>query len=293
MSPLRRAKRATDRPEDRIGPGSGDYVAEVSCAILVDGVRRSYELPDLSRLEALHDVHLRVAPGEFVSVIGPSGCGKSTLLRLIAGLEDPDGGTISVGGLSPSGAAEAKMLGFVPQTPALLPWLSVLRNVTLPTRLNRRASRRGASRQQVEDLLRKAGLGGVVHQLPSRLSGGMRQRTAIVRALALHPEVLLMDEPFSALDEFTREALQELLLDLWGELGSTVVFVTHSISEAVRLSDRVVVMAPKPGRIVDAVPVDLPRPRTQELLTSAEFHGYERQIRDLLRDAFEHGRTAT
>jgi len=273
------------------GPAAGAD-EETACAIVVDGARRVYELPDLGRLLALHDVHLSVAPGEFVSVIGPSGCGKSTLLRLIAGLERPDAGSISVGGLSPARAAEAKMLGFVPQTPALLPWLSVLRNVTLPTRLNRRAARRGASRAEVEELLRKAGLGDVVHQLPSQLSGGMRQRAAIVRALALRPEVLLLDEPFSALDEFTREALQELLLDLWGELRATVVFVTHSISEAVRLSDKVVVMAPKPGRIVEVVDIDLPRPRTQELLTSPGFHAHELRVRDLLRGAFEHGRAS-
>ncbi|MEX0427637.1 ABC transporter ATP-binding protein [Nocardioides sp. DS6] len=263
---------------------------EVACAIELDGARRVYELPDLGHLLALHDVHLSVAPGQFVSIIGPSGCGKSTLLRLVAGLEAPDGGVISLGGRTPTQAAEAKLLGFVPQVPALLPWLSVLRNVTLPTRLNRRAARRGADRAETEELLRKAGLGDVMHQLPSQLSGGMRQRTAIVRALALRPEVLLLDEPFSALDEFTREALQELLLDLWGELEATVLFVTHSISEAVRLSDKVVVMAPKPGRIVEVVDIDLPRPRTQELLTSAEFHAYELKVRDLLRGAFEHGR---
>ncbi|MEP9381578.1 ABC transporter ATP-binding protein [Nocardioides sp. KR10-350] len=262
---------------------------EVSCAIEIAGARRVYELPDLSRLLALHDVHLSVAAGEFVSVIGPSGCGKSTLLRLIAGLEEPDGGSISVGGLTPARAAGAKMLGFVPQTPALLPWLSVLRNVALPTRLNRRAARPGATRQELEELLRKAGLGDAMHKLPSQLSGGMRQRVSIVRAFGLRPEVLLMDEPFSALDEFTREALQQQLLDLWGELRATVVFVTHNITEAVRLSDKVVVMAPKPGRVVDVVDIDLPRPRDQELITSEAFHDYEIALRDRLRDAFEHG----
>lgn len=128
-----------------------------------------------------------------------------------------------------------------------------------------------------------------MHKLPAQLSGGMQQRASIVRALGLGPDVLLMDEPFSSLDEFTREALQEQLLDLWGELTATVVFVTHSIPEAVRLSDRVVVMAPKPGRIIDVVDVDLPRPRTQELIRSPRFHEYEILLRDRLRDAFEHG----
>jgi len=269
----------------------------VCCAIEVRGARRTYELPDLSRLVALHDVDLSVRAGEFVSIIGPSGCGKTTLLRLVAGLETPDGGTIEVGGRAPAKAAEDKMLGFVPQTPALLPWLSVLGNVTLPAKINKRADRRAgrtpppdARRSEIEALLRRVGLGDALHKLPAQLSGGMRQRTAIVRAFGLRPAVLLMDEPFSALDEFTREALQEELLDLWGELGATVLFVTHSISEAVRLSDRVVVMAPKPGRITDIVDIDLPRPRRQELLRTPEFHDHELRIRGLLRGAFEHGR---
>jgi len=269
----------------------------VCCAIEVHGARRVYELPDLSHLVALHDVELTVRAGEFVSVIGPSGCGKTTLLRLVAGLERPDAGTIELGGRSPEKAAEDKMLGFVPQTPALLPWLSVLGNVTLPAKINKRADRRGGQDArpdtrgvEMEALLRRVGLGDALHTLPAQLSGGMRQRAAIVRAFGLRPAVLLMDEPFSALDEFTREALQEELLDLWGELGATVLFVTHSISEAVRLSDRVVVMAPKPGRITDIVDIDLPRPRSQEVVRSPEFHDHELRIRHLLRGAFEHGR---
>jgi NitT/TauT family transport system ATP-binding protein len=267
----------------------------VPAAIELRAARRLYELPDFSRLVALHDVDLRIEAGTFVSVIGPSGCGKSTLLRLIAGLERPDGGVIQVGGLDPQRAAAAKMLGFVPQTPALLPWLSVLHNVTLPTKLNRRAGRRRPSGRptgpaDLPGLLRKAGLGDVMHKLPSQLSGGMQQRASIVRAFGLCPDVLLMDEPFSSLDDFTRESLQEQLLDLWGELTATVVFVTHSIPEAIRLSDRVVVMAPKPGRIIDVVDIDLPRPRTQELIRSPRFREYEILLRDRLRDAFEQGR---
>lgn len=258
--------------------------------ITVRGARRTYELPDMSSLVALDGVDLTIDAGRFVSVIGPSGCGKSTLLRIIGGLEKPDAGSVTVGGLTPKQAAEHKLLGFVPQSPALLPWLSVLRNVSLPSKVNRRHN--PTPLPDMAELLHKAGLGEAMHKLPSQISGGMQQRTAIVRAFGLRPEVLLMDEPFSALDEFTREALQEQLLDLWDELKSTVVFVTHSISEAVRLSDTVVVMAPKPGRVVDVIDIDLPRPRPQSLIGTPEFHAYEVLIRDRLRGAFQHGSAA-
>jgi len=257
-------------------------------AIELAGVRRTYANDDLTTTVALADIDLTVPAGRFVSVIGPSGCGKSTLLRMIAGLERAETGTVSVCGVTPEQAAERKLLGFVPQTPALLPWLSVRGNVTLPQKVNRRGAR-DRPRPDIDALLHKAGLGDVVHARPSQLSGGMRQRTAIVRALALQPDVLLMDEPFSALDEFTREALQDQLLDLWGDLEATVVFVTHSISEAVRLSDTVVVMAPKPGRIVATVDIDLPRPRHEDVLETQAFHDHEIEVRELLRGAFGHG----
>nr|WP_240777570.1 ABC transporter ATP-binding protein [Nonomuraea basaltis] len=246
---------------------------------------------------ALDDVGLSIEPGRFVSIIGPSGCGKSTLLRLVAGLEPADRGEVSIYGVSPEEACAAKMVGLVPQTPALLPWLSVLKNVTLPHKVNRAADRRRSAIGQathratptcpdMTELLSKAGLAEASHKLPGQLSGGMQQRTAIVRAFGLRPDVLLMDEPFSALDEFTRESLQEQLLDLWDELKTTVVFVTHSVSEAVRLSDMIVVMAPKPGRITDVVTVDLPRPRGRDLLKTPEFHRFEDLIRDKLRAAW-------
>ncbi|MFT4286917.1 ABC transporter ATP-binding protein [Nocardioides sp.] len=259
-------------------------------SITVEGACRAYELPDFSSLVALDHVDLAIAPGTFVSVIGPSGCGKSTLLRIIGGLEQPDAGEITVCGVSPRQAAESKALGFVPQGAALLPWLSVLKNVSLPAKVNRRHNR--APLPDMAELLRKAGLGEAMHKLPSQISGGMQQRAAIVRAFGLRPDVMLMDEPFSALDEFTRESLQEQLLDLWDETKSTVVFVTHSISEAVRLSDTVVVMAPRPGRIVDVLDIDLPRPRSAELVRSPEFHYYELLIRERLRDAFGHSEVA-
>jgi NitT/TauT family transport system ATP-binding protein len=264
-----------------------------AAAIEVSGVRKAYgERPSMT--VALDDVSLAVAAGSFVSLIGPSGCGKSTLLRLAAGLEAPDHGTVRVHDVAPREAAAAKLIGLVPQTPALLPWLSVLKNVTLPQTVNRGAGKRrarfgdlgnGGPPADPMDLLRRVGLGDVAHKLPAELSGGMAQRAAIVRALGLRPDVLLMDEPFSALDELTRESLQDQLLDLWGELETTVLFVTHSIAEAVRMSDVVVVMG-SPGRVVDSVPIGLPRPRDPGLLGDPRFHGYENQVRNSLRRAW-------
>ena len=294
-------------------------------AIELDSVRKAYG-DGATATVALEGVNLAVAPGRFVSLIGPSGCGKSTLLRIAAGLEDPDRGTVRVHGVTPAEACAAKLIGFVPQAPALLPWLTVARNVTLPQKINPGAGKRrarisalagrdtartvpstvpatmsatvptavpasGASEPDAMELLRKAGLGDAADKLPAELSGGMRQRAAIVRAFALRPDVLLMDEPFSALDEFTREALQDQLLALWADLATTIVFVTHSVSEAVRLSDSVVVMAPRPGRIVDVVDVDLPRPRDQGDQGDRGdqrqgFHDYEDLIRDKLRSAW-------
>ncbi len=254
-------------------------------ALELRGVRRAY-----GSVVALDHVDLTVPAGRFVSLIGPSGCGKSTLLRLVAGLEQPDHGEVRVHGVPPEQACAAKLIGLVPQTPALLPWLSVLRNVTLPGKVNRGADRRrerivgGAPARAAPDpreLLVRAGLGDVLHKLPAQLSGGMRQRAAIVRAFGLRPDVLVMDEPFSALDEFTRESLQDQLLDLWAEPRTTVLFVTHSVSEAVRLSDTVVVMAA--GRVVESIDVDLPRPR----VFAARFHGYEDLIRARLHQVWQ------
>lgn len=265
-----------------------------------------------SATNALDDVDLTVPSGRFVSLIGPSGCGKSTLLRLVAGLERPDRGEVRVHGVPPAQACAAKMIGLVPQSPALLPWLSVLRNVTLPQKINKGSGKRreritgfaehesaqsapaapsAPTAPDMRELLVKAGLGEAMHKLPAQISGGMRQRAAIVRAFGLRPDVLVMDEPFSALDEFTRESLQDQLLDLWDELKTTVLFVTHSVSEAVRLSDTVVVMAPHPGRIVDVIDVDLPRPRGDRLFGERRFHEYEDLIRDRLRRAW-HGEAA-
>jgi NitT/TauT family transport system ATP-binding protein len=268
-----------------------------SAAIELSSVRKVYG-DGAAATVALNDVGLAIEPGRFVSLIGPSGCGKSTLLRLAAGLEPADRGTVLVHGVTPEEACAAKLIGFVPQAPALLPWLSVLRNVTLPQKINRDAAKRreriadlaerdrGGGAPDMRELLRRAGLGDALDKLPAQLSGGMQQRTAIVRAFGLRPDVLLMDEPFSALDEFTRESLQDQLLDLWGEESTTVLFVTHNVSEAVRLSDTVVVMAPNPGRIVEAIDIGLPRPRSQQVFAERGFHEYEDLIREKLRGAW-------
>ncbi|WUH92847.1 ABC transporter ATP-binding protein [Streptomyces sp. NBC_00433] len=266
-------------------------------ALELRSVRRAYGVGP-SATVALDGVDLVVRPGRFVSLIGPSGCGKSTLLRLVAGLERPDRGDVRVHGVTPAEACAAKMIGLVPQSPALLPWMSVLRNVTLPQKINRGAARRreripgftgretAPDTASMRELLVKAGLGEAVHKLPAQLSGGMRQRVAIVRAFGLRPDVLVMDEPFSALDEFTRESLQDQLLSLWDELKTTVLFVTHSVTEAVRLSDAVVVMAPGPGRIVETIEVELPRPRGERLFGERRFHAYEDLVRERLRRAW-------
>ncbi|WP_432536919.1 ABC transporter ATP-binding protein [Kineococcus arenarius] len=269
-------------------PAGGDeqpFVAvRDACKVYDDGPRP---------VTALDHVDLQVPRGRFVSVIGPSGCGKSTLLRLVAGLEAPDSGEVRICGRTPARATERKMVGFVPQTPALLPWLDVLGNVRVLEKVNRAARRRGpapaaSGRCDLAGdpvaLLRRLGLGGALHVRPGQLSGGMQQRTAIARAFALQPQVLLMDEPFSALDEFTREAAQLQLLDVWQELRTTVVFVTHSITEAVLLSDTVVVMAA--GRVAGAVEVELDRPRRSGVLDSADLHEHEHRVRELLSHAW-------
>ena len=266
-----------------------------TAAIALSSVRKVYGDGPAATV-ALDGVDLAIAAGRFVSLIGPSGCGKSTLLRLVAGLEPADRGTVAVHGVTPDEACAAKLIGFVPQAPALLPWLSVLRNVTLPQKINRGAARqrarieglaaRDSGPPDMRELLRKVGLGVALEKLPSQLSGGMRQRAAIVRAFGLRPDVLLMDEPFSALDEFTRESLQDQLLELWGEGSTTVLFVTHNIAEAVRLSDTVVVMAAGPGRIVESVDIGLPRPRGQQVFAERGFHEYEDLIREKLRGAW-------
>ncbi len=223
-------------------------------AVTVTGVDKVFESTN-GRVVALSEVDLTVAPGEFVSLIGPSGCGKSTLLRLIADLETPSAGSVEVFGTSAHQARLDQRYGIAFQQAGLLPWRTVSANIALPLELSGMA--RAEVRARVDELIALVGLGDFGDRFPDQLSGGMQQRVAIARALAKKPELLLMDEPFGALDEMTREYLQTELLRIAAETGAAVVFVTHSIPEAVYLSDRVVVMSPRPGRIADVVPMSL------------------------------------
>ncbi len=222
-----------------------------------------------SAVHALEEINFAVSDGEFVSLIGPSGCGKSTLLRVVADLSKPTTGKVQVGGESPNAARLKRKVGFVFQDPALLEWRRVLQNVALPLEI------KGVSRREREksaqELIELVGLKGFERSYPRQLSGGMRQRAAIARAMSTNPEVMLMDEPFGALDQITRDRLNMELLNLSQRKRMTVLFVTHSIHEAVLLSDRVFVMTPRPGRISGEIEVDLPRPRNLESRESDTF----------------------
>ena len=231
-------------------------------------------------LTALANVDLEVDRGAFVSVIGPSGGGKTTLLRLLGGLLEPTSGAVLLDGVPPSEAQSRKSIGFVFQDPSLLPWRTVLQNIDLPLQLNARPSSNDAD--EPERLLEVVGLTEFRDYYPHQLSGGMRQRVALARALVLNPAVLLMDEPLGALDEISRTAMRYELLRLWELYRKTVVFVTHSIPEAVMSSDRVVVMSSQPGRVLQEVPIDLPRPREESLERSERFLQYVQYIKEVL-----------
>lgn len=255
-------------------------------------------------LHALRQIDLDVAPGETVTLLGASGSGKTTLLRLIAGLDSPSSGTITVDGATPHAARAAKRIGFVPQSPALLPWRTVAQNAQLLLDVNRTAN--GAAARSPADLLDEVGLAEFASAYPHELSGGMQQRVALVRAMALGAPLLLMDEPFAALDEITRTDMRHLLARLYdagdAAMGASVVgpptggsvvappttvFVTHSVPEAVFLSDRVVVLTSRPGRIFAVEPIDLPRPRSPELEDTPAFFESTRRLRALLRAAVD------
>src|SRR6056297_460458 len=244
------------------------------------------ELRDVTKsfgvLEAVAPVTFSVDEGETVTLLGPSGCGKTTLLRLIAGLETPTSGSIVVDGESALDARRHKRIGFVPQAPALLPWRTVAANARLLLDVNRRASPTTPS-VSVDDLLVEVGLGDFRDTYPHELSGGMQQRVGLVRAFAIDAPILLMDEPFAALDEMTRTDMRHLLGRLCEPLGTTVLFVTHSIPEATFLSDRVAVMSPRPGRITEDVTVELSHPRRPELEDTEQFFHITTRLRSGLR----------
>lgn len=236
---------------------------------------------DTTEVMALADVSIDIQKGEFVSLLGPSGCGKTTLLRIIADLIQPNSGGIRVAGKSAKEARLAQKYGIVFQSPVLYDWRKVKQNILLP--LEMMGVKKAEREERVNSLLELVGLVDFKDKYPWQLSGGMQQRVAIARALAMEPEILLMDEPFSALDEFTRERLNEELLSIWSKVGNTVVFVTHSIPEAIFLSDRVFVLSPHPGRLSAVVEIPLPRPRTLEMRNSPEFY----QLISKIRDSFE------
>ncbi len=248
--------------------------------IVLDGVGMTYRAAS-GEVEALRSISFRVEGGELVALVGPSGCGKSTLLRIIAGLRPATTGRVAVDGHAVTGPVPA--VGMVFQAPILLKWRRIVENVLLPAELA--GLDPGAFRARALELLRLVGLGDFADRLPRELSGGMQQRAALCRALLLDPPLLLMDEPFGALDAMTRDELNLELLRVWGE-GSrtrkTIVFVTHSIVEAVFLADRVVVLTPRPGRVAELVPVPLPRPRTVETRASPAFGAIALQIHLLL-----------
>jgi NitT/TauT family transport system ATP-binding protein len=240
--------------------------------VAIRGVGRTFA----NGVVALESLDLDVRPGEFVSLLGPSGCGKSTALRIIAGLSEPTSGTVE---WPEAEAAAPRSIGFVFQEPTLMPWATVAANVRLPLKL---AGLEPNAQLRVDAALARVGLSAFAQSYPRELSGGMKMRTSIARALVTEPNLLLMDEPFAALDEITRFRLNNDLLGLWQALGKTVVFVTHSVFESVYLSQRIVVMTRRPGRVFTELSIDAPHPRDEHFRTSADYAGYCRRVSEAL-----------
>jgi NitT/TauT family transport system ATP-binding protein len=249
-------------------------------AVDVHDVSLTFETAD-GEVEALSRVDLQIAEGEFVSFIGPSGCGKTTLLRLIADLEQPTSGMLLVNGVSAGEARLRRAYGYIFQAPALYPWRTIEKNVMLPLEVMGFCDRE--RRERAKRYLALVNLSGFERKFPWQLSGGMQQRASIARALSFDPALLLMDEPFGALDEIVRDHLNEQLLRLWDKTRKTVIFVTHSIPEAVFLSTKIVVMSPRPGRIIDVIDCDFPRDRTLEIRETPEFVKIAQRVRMGLR----------
>ncbi len=259
-------------------PGSTSGARAVSLV----GVHKAFPVKGGSTTVALEDISLDIERGEFVSLIGPSGCGKSTLLRIVGDLIEPTAGTVHVNGKPAHQARLDRDYGMVFQAPVLFDWRTVDANVRLPLELMGGVGSAERDRR-VSAMLELVGLADFTRHHPYQLSGGMQQRVAIARALVLEPALLLMDEPFGALDEMTRERLNGEVLKVWTRTGTTVIFVTHSIPEAVFLSTRVVVMSPRPGRISDIIDIDLPQPRSEETRESDRYFELVTQVREALR----------
>jgi NitT/TauT family transport system ATP-binding protein len=263
------------KPDDRKTPPAA------AAAIEISGLSLRFDTAD-GPVQALSDVNLRVARGEFVSFIGPSGCGKTTLLRAVADLENPTSGSIRVNAMSPREARANRAYGYVFQAPALYPWRSVARNIALPLEIMGYSKAEREAR--IANGLELVNLSGFGAKYPWQLSGGMQQRASIARALSFDPDLLLMDEPFGARDEIVRDMLNQQLLRLWDVTGKTVLFVTHSIPEAVFLSTHIVVMSPRPGRIYDVIECNLPRDRTLDIRETPEFLAIANRVRQGLRE---------
>lgn len=266
------------------GPGTAvpaTAVAVPATAVRLRGVQKAFPVRGGGETVALQDIDLEIGAGEFVSLIGPSGCGKSTLLRIVGDLTTPTGGTAEVNGKTAQRARQDRDYGMVFQAPVLFDWRTVEANVRLPLEVLKTS--RAERDKRVREMLDLVELGGFLKHYPHQLSGGMQQRVAIARALAFQPALLLMDEPFGALDEMTRERLNAEVLSIWARTRTTVIFVTHSIPEAVFLSTRVLVMSARPGRITDVVTIDLPQPRTDQTRESERYFELVTEVREALR----------
>jgi NitT/TauT family transport system ATP-binding protein len=264
----------------KLKPDDGGKAPPAEAAIEINGLSLRFDTAD-GPVQALSNVNLRIGRGDFVSFIGPSGCGKTTLLRAVADLEYPTSGSMRVNGMSPREARANRAYGYVFQAPALYPWRTVARNIALPLEIMGFDPKEREAR--VAKGLELVNLSGFGAKYPWQLSGGMQQRASIARALSFDPDLLLMDEPFGALDEIVRDMLNQQLLRLWDVTGKTVLFVTHSIPEAVFLSSHIVVMSPRPGRIYDVIECNFPRDRQLEIRETPEFIAVANRVRHGLR----------